>query len=415
MSTGGQWNGHGQPPSASSALASISVSTPVSTLAASLNTTSTAGLTVIRDPGSSERGHDHSFGSPERSKSPEFFPAGSLSPHAHRLMYNLVSTPCRNWNRFLSINQEEMAKSMQFAFNDWKCFEGQTSGIRVLGANEYQRILASGSKDRTVKLWSLDIHRSIENPDYAGAGSGCLMTYNGHRRGAVYDLHFVTGGGSFGTGDIVASCDGQIHPETGKTVHQFVTGKVPVISMAPIHRLRYIVAGLLDSTLTLLDSHTHANLHTWRTTSHQGIVARKVTTSPSETLIATGFSNGAVSLLESRTGTLVGSWKASENEITQFLLSPYSVLPSSLECILHPGLLVVGKGTSWSLWRSSRFVGPGWWRSCIWPMGIDKDDEENAGSDDANDASTNGIVDSGDASIGKEENGDVQTIFQVDE
>jgi hypothetical protein len=62
-----------------------------------------------------------------------------------------------------------------------------------------------------VKLWSLDIHRSIENPDYGDTGSGCLMTYNGHRRGPVYDLHFATGGGSFGTGDIVASCDGQIH------------------------------------------------------------------------------------------------------------------------------------------------------------------------------------------------------------
>lgn len=106
-----------------------------------------------------------------------------------------------------------MAKSMQFAFNDWKLqgLEGHTSGVKVIGANEYQRILATGSKDRTVKLWSLDIHRTIENPDYADAGSGCLMTYNGHRRGAVYDLHFATGGGSFGTGDIVASCDGQIH------------------------------------------------------------------------------------------------------------------------------------------------------------------------------------------------------------
>jgi len=32
-----------------------------------------------------------------------------------------------NWNRFLSTNQEEMAKSMQFAFNDWKLqgFEGK--------------------------------------------------------------------------------------------------------------------------------------------------------------------------------------------------------------------------------------------------------------------------------------------------
>lgn len=77
---GSQWNGHGLLPSASSALASISASTSVSTLTASLNTTPATGLTVIRDSGSGERGFDHNFGSPERSKSPEFHPVGSLSP-----------------------------------------------------------------------------------------------------------------------------------------------------------------------------------------------------------------------------------------------------------------------------------------------------------------------------------------------
>jgi WD40 repeat protein len=102
-------------------------------------------------------------------------------------------------------------KKLTFNLNFFGEPLGHTSVVRVIGANEYQRVLATGSKDRTVKLWSLDIHRAIENPDYADAGSGCLMTYNGHRRGAVYDLHFATGGGSFGTGDIVASCDGQIH------------------------------------------------------------------------------------------------------------------------------------------------------------------------------------------------------------
>lgn len=32
----------------------------------------------------------------------------------------LILSSLSNWNRFLSTNQEEMAKSMQFAFNDWK-------------------------------------------------------------------------------------------------------------------------------------------------------------------------------------------------------------------------------------------------------------------------------------------------------
>lgn len=37
----------------------------------------------------------------------------------------------------------------------------------------------------------------------------------------------------------------------------------------------------------------------------------------SETLIAVGFSTGAISLVESRTGTLVASWKGGDTEITQ--------------------------------------------------------------------------------------------------
>jgi len=40
-----------------------------------------------------------------------------------------------------------------------------------------------------------------------------------------------------------------------------------------------------------------------------------VCTNPAETLIAVGFSSGVVSLLESRTGMLVGSWKAGDTDI----------------------------------------------------------------------------------------------------
>ncbi|KAI1318174.1 hypothetical protein EDD11_007057 [Mortierella claussenii] len=345
-------SGQGPLPSAVSALSSVSASASISTLAPSANAGSVGGMALSsgRESTQGDRGGDSFFSHHEPAKSPtEILSIGSLSPvlgapPARKNRQNFGSpskakTAARleqlsNWNRFLSTNQEEMAKSMQFAFNDWKLqgLEGHTSGVRVIGANEYQRILATGSKDRTVKLWSLDIHRAIENPDYADAGAGCLMTYNGHRRGAVYDLHFATGGGSFGTGDIVASCDGQIHlwePETGKTVHQFNTGKTPVVTMAPIHRSRYIVAGHVDNTLSFLDSHTHLNLHSWRTTSQLGVNVKTVAINPAETLIATGFSNGTVSLLESRTGTLVGNWRASDNEISQMKFYTNDILITS--------------------------------------------------------------------------------------
>ncbi|KAG0299722.1 hypothetical protein BGZ98_009812 [Dissophora globulifera] len=348
-------------PSASSALASVSASASSGNLVTTLGMSSASLVGVAassgRDIGGAERASaggttaENNFGNQESAKSPtEVLSTGSISPvlgaaPAKKSRQNFGSpgkakTVARLEQlrfeeiTFLRLFEQEMAKSMQFAFNDWKLegLGGHTSGVRVIGANEYQRILATGSKDRTVKLWSLDIHRTIENPDYVDAGSGCLMTYNGHRRGAIYDLHFATGGGSFGTGDIVASCDGQIHlwePETGKTVHQFNTGKAPVVSMVPIHRSRYIVAGLLDSTISLLDSHTHLNLHSWRTTSHQGVTIKTVTTNPAETLIATAFSNGTVSLLESRTGTLLGNWRASDNEITQMKFYTNDILITS--------------------------------------------------------------------------------------
>ncbi|KAF9114439.1 hypothetical protein BGX27_010826 [Mortierella sp. AM989] len=346
--TGVQGNGQATVPSATSALNSVTAST--SAVPPSATALAIGMAMSTRDHGVSERTADSFFGNTEGSRSPtELLPAGSLSPilgtaPARKNRQNFGSpgkakTAVRleqlsNWNRFLSTNQEEMAKSMQFAFNDWKLqgLEGHTSGVKVIGANEYQRILATGSKDRTVKLWSLDIHKTIENPDFADAGSGCLMTYNGHRRGAVYDLHFATGGGSFGTGDIVASCDGQIHlwePETGKPVHQFNTGKTPVVTMAPIRRSRYIVAGHADNSLSFLDSHTHLNLHSWRATSYQGVTIKTVTINPAETLIATGFSNGTVSLLESRTGTLVGNWRASDNEISQMKFYTNDILITS--------------------------------------------------------------------------------------
>ncbi|KAG0044558.1 hypothetical protein BGZ83_010233 [Gryganskiella cystojenkinii] len=357
-------------PSAASALASVSTSTSVGTLAtvtaSPVSSNNTASSTAVgglvgvsaRDSminlhgdnaGANNDSHVHSNGR-EATRSPtEALSTGSMSPvlsagHARKNRQNFGSpgkakTAARleqlsNWNRFLSTNQEEMAKSMQFAFNDWKLqgFEGHASGVRVIGANEYQRVLATGSKDRTVKLWSLDIHRTIENPDYADSGSGCLMTYNGHRRGAINDLHFATGGGSHGTGDIVASCDGQIHlwePETGKMSHMFNTGKVPVVSMVPIFRSRYIVAGMADGVLSFLDSHTHLNLYNWRATISLGVTIKVVTTNSSETLIATGFSNGTVSLLESRTGTLVGNWRASDNEITQMKFYTNDILITS--------------------------------------------------------------------------------------
>ena len=64
-----------------------------------------------------------------------------------------------------------------------------------------------------MKLWSLDIHHGIENSTNEPF-SECLLTYNSHKKNSIVDVYFVGAGGSAGLGDIVTSCDGQIHART---------------------------------------------------------------------------------------------------------------------------------------------------------------------------------------------------------
>jgi len=95
-----------------------------------------------------------------------------------------------------------------------------------------ERKFASGGRDRTVKLWSLDVYKANMDLDVpvaqdkkvsplSSAFGECLRTYNGHRK-AVFDVRFVS------NQNLVVSCDGQVHiweAETGRSLQQFDAGK----------------------------------------------------------------------------------------------------------------------------------------------------------------------------------------------
>lgn len=57
-------------------------------------------------------------------------------------------------------------------------------------------------------------------------------------------------------------------------------------------------------------------MQTWKSNIVTTGLIRVVAVNPSERLIAVAFSTGTISLIESRTGTLVASWKGGESEIT---------------------------------------------------------------------------------------------------
>lgn len=73
-----------------------------------------------------------------------------------------------------------MLSSSNTKFHDIKLssMQGHNGGVRFIDIDEYERLIVSASRDRTVKLWSLDVHkRSSKN--FTGSA---LATYNGHRK-----------------------------------------------------------------------------------------------------------------------------------------------------------------------------------------------------------------------------------------
>ncbi|OBZ85141.1 WD repeat-containing protein 81, partial [Choanephora cucurbitarum] len=222
----------------------------------------------------------------------------------------------KSWNRFLSTNSEEMSNSTQFSFNDLKLrgFAGHSGSIRALSVNEPAKLFASGSRDKTVKIWSLNVHHGIENWE-VNPFSESLITYTGHRRGVIHDVHFLSTGG---LNDVVASCDGHVHlwnPETDTNLHQFSSGRSSIVSLKPIFQSRHLVGGTSDGNLSFLDAHNYKNMHTWKSSTSMNGAIRMIAVNVSETLVAVGFSTGTISLIETRTGTLVSSWKGGDTEI----------------------------------------------------------------------------------------------------
>ncbi|CAG8477948.1 2875_t:CDS:10 [Funneliformis caledonium] len=224
-------------------------------------------LLDINHHGGSGGSHIRSISMPTSVSSKSNHIPNSSGPKKSKLKVNL------SWRTKSSSNE------------DLKTFQGHVSAVRSIDINEHSRLIVSGSKDRTVKLWSLNIHQGIEN-SLIEPYSECLKTYTGHRKSTIGEVHFFGGGGSWGLGDNIVSCDGQVHiwdPETGTTINQFGNFKNPYLSIKPIFRST-LVGGLADTSIT-------------------------------QTLIAVGFTSGVISLLESRTGTLISSWKAGDTDI----------------------------------------------------------------------------------------------------
>ncbi len=98
-----------------------------------------------------------------------------------------------NWRKLLNLNEPDDYYCSDLTFHDLRLhhFLGHLAPIKCIKVNEENRLLATGSRDRTIKLYSLDFHREIENGISSSKPKG---SKNSHRK-SVLDLDL---GDSFG-------------------------------------------------------------------------------------------------------------------------------------------------------------------------------------------------------------------------
>nr|XP_006817040.1 PREDICTED: WD repeat-containing protein 81-like [Saccoglossus kowalevskii] len=185
---------------------------------------------------------------------------------------------------------------------------GHTSSVRSLCVLDNETSFMSSSKDKTVKLWSL------RNRGDGSSRMSCQWTYNSHKK-SVFNVTFLE------SMRLCASCDSNVHiwdPFTGSRVFQFNMSRNPVSVITPISApSTSLLAATVDTTLCVLDIRSGKYQQELKVTSGSSGLVRCLSVSNSGNVVAVGFSSGILSLVDIRTGLLLGGWKAHEAEILQ--------------------------------------------------------------------------------------------------
>lgn len=246
--------------------------------------------------------------------------AGELPDAAPKYDINLLMRKMTNGQRhlkgsWLAYWEHEIGcgviKDGHFDFKQIRLqtFAGHTGSVRSLEALENENSFLSGSKDRTVKLWSL---RSC------GDGSTIVApqwTYPHHRK-SVASVAFLP------SLRLVGSSDHGVHiwdPFMGSCLKQFDSSKtqpVTVLLAMPSPSTTFLAA-TSNSTVRFLDARIMRYTHELRVSIGSAGLIRSLAVGPSGNWLAVGHSSGVMSVLDVRTGFMLGSWLAHDGEILQ--------------------------------------------------------------------------------------------------
>ncbi|KAK3712669.1 hypothetical protein RRG08_058571 [Elysia crispata] len=223
------------------------------------------------------------------------------------------------WERELGLHERDTM--FNFMHIDLQTYTGHTSSIRSLYTMDTENCFISASKDKTVRLWS------IESQGEGNTKQRCQFCYNRHKK-SVFSVAYVE------SCRRVASCDSTVHiwdPFTGIAISQLESTRYsPVVAVTALPAPSSLVAmATTDSTLRFLDMRTSTYVHEFQCSRNMTGLIRCVAVSPDNRWIAAGFTTGFIFVLDVNSGLLLHHWKAHDGEILQLKAYGESRLLSS--------------------------------------------------------------------------------------
>ncbi|XP_071495661.1 WD repeat-containing protein 81-like [Diadema antillarum] len=210
------------------------------------------------------------------------------------------------WEQYLA--RKEHDNSLHFCQIKLQTFSGHTNGVKALCMMPNENSFLSASKDKKVKIWSL------RNFGDGTAKSSSSLTYHHHRK-TVFAVDYLE------SQRLVASCDGNVHvwdPINGAAVRGYdLSRNAPSCMEVMPAPSPCLMVSSSDAGVCLIDTRHGGVQHEIRVASGSLGLIRCMAISPDGYTLGVGLSSGVLSMVDLRTGLLLGGWQAHMGEIYQ--------------------------------------------------------------------------------------------------